>query len=62
MATITELALFKMCAQSINTNNLNLDRIAGPVNKDEYSEDEIKYKKTIKLFHMCWSGITKYLR
>jgi len=42
MATITELALFKICAESINFDHLNLDRIASPLNKDELTDAQIK--------------------
>jgi hypothetical protein len=66
MATLTEIALFKACIQTPqyikSFADLNLDRISGPSNSGELSEEEIFKKKLDKLFHMAWSGITKYIR
>jgi len=66
MSTLTEIALFKACIETPqyikSWADLNLDRISGPSNPAEYSEEEIYKKKLNKLFHMAWSGITKYIR
>ncbi len=66
MATLTEIALFKACVENpqfiANLTDLNLDRVSGPSNADELPEDLIFKKKVVKLFHMAWSGITKYMR
>ena len=66
MATLTEIALFKACVETPQYikqfSDLNLDKITGPTNCDDVSEEEIYKKKLNKLFHMAWSGITKYIR
>jgi len=66
MATLTEIALFKACVENPQylkkPDDLNLDRISDPSNAHELDEFEIFCKKAIKLFHMSWSGITKYMR
>lgn len=41
---------------------LNLDKISDPMNMSELSEKVYYQKKAIKLFHMTWSGVTKYMR
>ena len=66
MATLTEIALFKACVETPQYikqfSDLNLDRISGPTTGEDISEEEIYKKKFNKLFHMAWSGITKYIR
>ena len=66
MATITELALFKECVENpkfINKlEDLNLDKISDPLNMTDINEKEYYQKKALKLFHMTWSGVTKYMR
>ena len=66
MATITELALFKECVENPRflqrLEELNLDKISDPRNLEELSEKTYLQKKALRLFHMTWSGVTKYLR
>ena len=66
MATITELTLFKACVEDPqhiqSLNQLNLEMISDPQNSAELTEKEYLQKKALKLFHMAWSGITKYMR
>lgn len=66
MSTVTELALFKDCVERPKhitfVEDLNLDRIPNPSNFEELSNHETNRKKAIKLFHMAWSGTTKYIR
>ena len=66
MATITELALFKACVESPqyiqNLSDLNLERIGDPQNMSDITEQIYYQKKAMKLFHMTWSGVTKYMR
>lgn len=66
MSSITEIALFKACVEKPqflqSMSDLNLERISDPQNAHEISFDELNEKKALKLFHMAWSGITKYMR
>ena len=66
MATLTELALFKQCVESPqyiqSLSDLNLDRIGDPSNMVDITESVYYQKKAMKLFHMTWSGVTKYMR
>ena len=66
MATVTELALFKACVESPqyikHLNELNMDRISDPQNLQDITEEVYYQKKAMKLFHMTWSGVTKYMR
>lgn len=66
MATLTEIALFKACVETPqyikSFGDINLDRISPPNYCDDLTEEEIMKKKLTKLFHMSWSGITKYMR
>jgi len=43
MATITEIALFRACVETPqyikNFGDMNLDRITGPTNPDEFTEE-----------------------
>ena len=41
---------------------LNMEMISDPTNVGELTEKEFLQKKALKLFHMAWSGITKYMR
>ena len=58
--------MFKACVNDpqylTNFAELNLDKINGLSNAEDLSEGEVQQKKLIKLFHMAWSGITKYIR
>jgi hypothetical protein len=64
MSSISEIALFKACVDQPRSGasilDLNLTRIRDPTN----FSDQIDYskKKALKLYHMAWSGITKYMR
>ena len=66
MSTVTELALFKSCVESPqyikHLNELNMDRISDPQDLKDITEEVYYQKKAMKLFHMTWSGVTKYLR
>ena len=66
MATITELALFKECVENPKyiqkLSELNLDQMSDPLNMKDMTEKEYYQKKSLKLFHMTWSGVTKYMR
>ena len=66
MANLTELALFKACVESPQSikslNELNLDKIGDPTNMADITEEIYYQKKAMKLFHMTWSGVTKYMR
>ena len=66
MATLTEIALFKACVETPqyikSFGDLNLERITGPTNPELFNEQQIFEKKLNKMFHMAWSGITKYMR
>ena len=66
MSTVTELSLFKQCVEKpsfiSSLGDLNLDKIPDPTDSNDISESECLQKKALKLFHMVWSGTTKYLR
>jgi len=58
MANITEQSLFQLCVSSPKhaaLDILNLENIT-------MTQDESTEKKAMKLYHMVWSGITKFLR
>ena len=66
MATITELALFKECVENPKhiqrLEELNLDKISDPQNMTDITEKVYYQKKALKLFHMTWNGVKKYMR
>ena len=66
MSTFTELTLFKKCVEDPKhltfIDDLTLDRIQNPSDYLSLSNHDILKKKALKLFHMVWSGTTKYLR
>jgi len=66
MSTVTELALFKQCVENPKhitfIDDLNLEKISNPTNFADLSMHDIQKKKALKLFHMTWSGTTKYIR
>ena len=66
MSTVTELTLFKKCVEDPKhltfIDDLTLDRIQNPSDYLSLSNHDILKKKALKLFHMVWSGTTKYLR
>lgn len=66
MATITELALFKECVENPQfiqkLEELNMDRVNDPKDIHTMTEKVYYQKKALKLFHMTWSGVTKYMR
>lgn len=66
MSSLTEIALFKACVETPqyikSFSDLNLEKISGPTISDDISEEEVYKKRLTKLFHMAWSGITKYMR
>jgi hypothetical protein len=43
-------------------NDLNTEKIPDPSDWYNMTDDEILKKKALKLFHMVWSGTTKYFR
>lgn len=64
MANITELTLFKQCVEKpivTQVADLHLECISAPQDQS-LSEAAIMQRKALKLYHMAWSGITKYLR
>ena len=66
MSSLTEIALFKACVEQPRAvkdfTELNLDKIKDPYNRQEMTEEEYLRRKALKLYHMAWSAITKYLR
>jgi hypothetical protein len=42
--------------------DLNLSKVSEPKDADQMTEQEVLERKALKVFHMAWSGITKYLR
>ena len=66
MATVTELTLFKACVEDpkviTNLMDLNCARTKDPNDAHHISEDLYLQKKSLKLFHMVWSGVTKYIK
>ena len=66
MSSLTEIALFKACAEQPRVakdfTELNMDKIKDPYNREEMTEEEYLRRKALKLYHMAWSAITKYLR
>ena len=64
MSAITEVALFKACVDSPRSGasllQMNLAKIKDP----QSFKDELDYtkKKALKLYHLAWSGVTKYMR
>ena len=66
MSIDKELALFKSCVESPqyikHLNELNMDKISDPKDLKDITEEVYYQKKAMKLFHMTWSGVTKYLR
>ena len=66
MSQITETALFEACIQKPRSNlkiaSLNLDKVKDPKNVAAMSKETIKLQKATRLFHMVWSGITKYIK
>ena len=67
MTSLTEVGLFKACIEAPQVSkqsiaDLNMDSVVAPSNATELSEKEILERKATKLYHMCWSGVTKYLR
>ena len=66
MATITEIALFKACVEkpraSADLADLGLDKVPAPQNGEQLPREELLQRKALKLYHMAWSGLTKYIR
>lgn len=66
MSLITETGLFKACVEkpktSLKVSDLYLERVRDPQDTADKSEDQIAAQKAMKLFHMVWSGVTKYMR
>ena len=42
--------------------DLNLDSVPLPQNTENLHSDEFLQRRALKLYHMIWSGITKYIR
>jgi hypothetical protein len=64
MATITELSLFKLCVDECKLSkpeDFNMQALQDPSNPDLTQQQKMS-KKALKLYHMAWSGITKYIR
>lgn len=64
MSSISEIALFKACVEQPRSGatllDFNLAKIRDPQNFTD--ENDYTKKKALKLYHMAWSGITKYMR
>jgi len=58
MTSITELQLFRQCVE--NPTHAHLDSLA--LDNVPAKEDADQAKKALKLYHMVWSGLTKFLR
>lgn len=64
MSAITELSLFKQCVESpivSPISELNLEHITAPQDKG-LSDSLLTQRKSLKLYHMAWSGFTKFIR
>ena len=64
MSSISEIALFKACVDAPRSGASLLDLNLAKIRDPQHFTDEIDYskKKALKLYHMAWSGITKYMR
>ena len=66
MATITEIALFKACVEkprgAAELADLGLEKIPGPRNGAQLPPEEVRSRQALKLYHMAWSALTKYIR
>lgn len=66
MATITEIALFKACVErprgAAELADLGLDKIPGPQGGGQLPVEEVRERQALKLYHMAWSALTKYIR
>lgn len=64
MSVITEVALFKACVDSPRSGASLLHMNVVKVKDPRSFKDELDYtkKKALKLYHLAWSGITKYMR
>ena len=64
MSAVTEVALFKACVDcprsGLDIASMNLSKIKDP----QTFKDEVDYskRKALKLYHLAWSGITRYIR
>lgn len=64
MSSISEIALFKACVDAPRSGASLLDLNLAKIRDPQQFTDEVDYskKKALKLYHMAWSGITKYMR
>ena len=66
MATVTEQTILKQCVekpqQIQNLKDLNLEKISDPIDAQDLSEDVFLKKKALKLVHMTWSAVLKYVK
>lgn len=66
MATITEIALFKACVEkprgTAELADLGLEKIPCPKESGLLPPEEVRARQAIKLYHMAWSAMTKYIR
>ncbi len=66
MTTVTEFALFKLCVENpqflTDIDDLNMDKVNDPTDWMNLADEVLLQKKALKLFHMVWSGTTKYFR
>ena len=46
----------------LNTQDINIDKMPEPAEAAKLKGDLLVQKKTIRLYQMVWSGVTKYLR
>jgi hypothetical protein len=66
MSSVTELTLFKAAVNKPITlssiADLTLDQVPAPMDAESLNAKEVAAKKALKVFHMVWSGVTKYIK
>ena len=64
MSAVTEVGLFKACVDAPRTGanflQMNLSKVKDP--SSFKNELEYQKKKALKLYHLTWSAVTKYMR
>ena len=60
MSILTEFTLFRKCIAAPIL--LDIDSLKLPKDPSFPELSELKQKKSLKLVHQVWSGLTKYLR
>ena len=66
MVTVGELNLFKACLENprtgLHVSDLCTSSLPNSHNWSSLPQEEVMQRKALKLLHMVWSGITKYVR